>query len=174
MRIPPVFRMCLLLVLGWFVMTLTHELGHVLFGWLGGATLVELELLGLPYSFYDPNPWPTLMLWGGPVVGVVVPVLGAEVVRLVFGTGSVASRTAWFVADFCVLANGAYLALAWWSGNATLDTARLLEAGVHPAWIVAYCALTIGVGYVCFRRDVGWVLRTDAEPSDTRDAENES
>ncbi|MEM1097900.1 MAG: hypothetical protein AAGH92_03830 [Planctomycetota bacterium] len=158
MRIPATLRLGLLVVLSWFVMTLTHELGHVLTGWLGGATLVELELLGLPYSFYEPNPRPALMLWGGPILGVALPVLAVGLVGLGFGNGGVASRYGWFVADFCVLANGMYLALAWKSGNETLDTARLLEAGVHPAWIAIFCVVTIGVGYVRFRRDVAEVL----------------
>ncbi|MEM8494766.1 MAG: hypothetical protein AAF916_05200 [Planctomycetota bacterium] len=158
MRIPATLRLGLLVVLSWFVMTLTHELGHVLFGWLSGARLVELKLFGLPHSFYEPNPWPMWTLWGGPVVGVAGPVLAALLLGLALKRGGAVSVGVWFVADFCVLANGMYLALAWKSGNETLDTARLLEAGVHPAWIVIFCVFTIGAGYVRFRRDVAEVL----------------
>ncbi|MEM8782466.1 MAG: hypothetical protein AAGE65_06360 [Planctomycetota bacterium] len=177
--------MCGLLAAGWLVMTTTHELGHVLFGWLSGATLVELKLWGLPHSFYEPDPSPAWTLWGGPVVGVVVPVVVAVGVsglaRLrarrgveVVGTASPwrrAQKPVWFVADFCVLSNGVYLALAWVSGNPTLDTARLLDAGVHPGWIAAYCVATIGAGYVWFRRDVAAVLRPKPDDSPRPSAE---
>ena len=55
-------------------------------------------------------------------------------------------------ANFCVLANGAYLATAWISGDSYLDTTKLLEHGAHPITIGVYCLMTIGVGYVGFRR----------------------
>jgi len=58
----------------------------------------------------------------------------------------------WFIANFCVLANGAYIATAWFSGDRFLDTPKLLEHGASPILIGVYCLLTIGFGYVGFRR----------------------
>jgi hypothetical protein len=58
----------------------------------------------------------------------------------------------WFIAHFCVLANGAYLATAWFSSDRYLDTPKLLEHGANPVTIGIYCLLTIGFGYVGFRR----------------------
>ena len=152
------------LVVAWLVMTLTHEAGHVLVGWLGGATLVEVRWWGLPYSVHEPDPHRAWTLWGGPMVGVLGPVLLAGGLSfLVRRRHAPAWRKAhfrgWFVADFCVLANGVYLALAWASGDPTLDTARLLEAEVPPVFIAMFCAATIGLGYVRFRRDVQRVLK---------------
>ena len=48
----------LLLVAAWCVMLLTHELGHVVAGWAGGATLVDADLAPwrLPYSVHQPDP----------------------------------------------------------------------------------------------------------------------
>ena len=69
---------------------------------------------------------------------------------------------AWFVAHFCLLANGSYLALAWVSGEQHLDTPRLLQHGAHPVTIAAYCVLTIGVGYAGFRRQCVRVLSPGA------------
>lgn len=106
---------------------------------------------GLPYSRFDPDPKPLLTLWGGPVLGVVVPLMAAAVLR---------RGWAWFIAFFCLLANGLYLATAWVSGERNLDTARLLEQGVHPAAILVFCAVTITVGYVGFRRQCIRVLST--------------
>lgn len=126
-------------------MTTVHESGHVVCGWASGGTLQRTDLLPwhMPYSLFEPDPRPLVTLWGGPLVGVLVPLAFALVVRRA-GT--------WFVAYFCLLANGAYLAAAWVSGERYLDTPQLLEHGAHPATIAAYCALTIGFGYVGLRR----------------------
>jgi hypothetical protein len=136
----------LLLVLSWIVMAFLHELGHLIGGWLGGGTLVDCELAPwrLPYSLHSPDPNPRLTLWAGPLVGVIVPVVAALIIR---------RRWATFIADFCLIANGCYLALAWLSGDRLLDTPRMLAAGIHPLAIAVYCAITIGIGYPRFRND---------------------
>ncbi len=140
-----------LLVLSWCVMTLTHEVGHLVGGWLGGATLQDCDLVPwrLPYSLHQPDPHPLLTLWSGPVLGVMIP-LGAS-----WLVGGMVFR---FVADFCLLANGSYLATAWWSADRFLDTPRLLEAGTGSLSIGIYCAVTISVGYIRFRNDCVKVL----------------
>lgn len=97
----------------------------------------------LPHSQFVPDPWPLLTLWGGPIFGIAVPCGVALIVR---------RNWMWLIANFCVLANGVYLALAWISGEHLLDTARLLEAGTWPVSIAAYCFLAIGLGYWHFRR----------------------
>ena len=136
-----IFRFTVLLVISWVVMIFTHESGHIIGGWISGATLKSADLLPwhLPYSLFEPDPRPLVTLWCGPILGVAVPSLIAMLIRRNWSS---------FVAYFCILANGAYLATAWISGDQYLDTPRLLEHGAHPVWIVAYCVLTIGVGYV--------------------------
>ena len=138
-------RFVLLLTVSWVVMTFTHELGHVIGGWLGGANLTRLELRPwrLPYSLFQPDPCPLLTLWAGPIFGIGLPGLVAVLAQ---------NHSTWFVASFCSLANGSYLAIAWISGEHHLDTPRLLQAGAWPASIAMYCAITIGWGYVAFRR----------------------
>lgn len=127
-------------------MVFTHELGHVLCGWLCGGNLINADLRPwrLPYSIFDPDPFPLVTLWGGPIIGIGIPILSA-----------IAVRTSWarFIAFFCVLANGLYLAIAWVNGGSYLDTSKLLEHGAHPTAIVIYCLVTIGSGYVGFRRE---------------------
>lgn len=110
-----------------------------------GGSLMNADLLPwhLPYSMFKPDPNPLVTLWCGPILGVVVPCGLAFLVR---------RDCMWFIAHFCVLANGAYLATAWVSGDQYLDTPKLLEHGAHPITIAIYCVLTIGVGYVGFRR----------------------
>ena len=135
-----------LLIAGWCVMCLTHEAGHVLGGWAGGGELVDFwpGPWPPPHSRFDPDPRPALTLWAGPALGCVVPLGLAGLVR---------RRWAWFLADFCVLANGSYLAAAWVTGDRLLDTPRLLAAGVSPVWVGLFVAAACGVGYVRFRAD---------------------
>ena len=141
----------LLLVVSWVTMTIMHEVGHLVGGWIGGGTLTACQLAPwrLPYSLHSPDPMPLLTLWAGPVLGVAVPFAFALTVR---------RRWAWFIADFCLLANGGYLSLAWISGDQHLDTPRLLSAGAHPATVVLYCGFTVIVGYVRFRSDCVYFL----------------
>ncbi|QEL19435.1 hypothetical protein [Limnoglobus roseus] len=135
----------LLLIASWGVMTFTHEAGHIVGGWACGGTLQEARILPweLPYSIFDPDPQPLVTLWCGPILGAMVPIVMAAVVR---------RQWAWLIAHFCPLANGSYLAIAWLTGDRLLDTPKLLASGTHPATIAAYCSLTIGFGYIGFRR----------------------
>ena len=100
------FHFVLLLTASWAVMTFTHEAGHVLSGWACGGILRHADLAPwhLPHSSFDPDPRPLVTLWGGPILGALVPLTAALVVR---------RGWAWFVAFFCLLANGSYLATAW-------------------------------------------------------------
>lgn len=149
-----------MLCVSWVVMTFTHEFGHLIGGWSGGARLLDFDVVPwrLPYSLHDPDPNPKLTLWSGPLIGIAVPMVIAAIVR---------RRPVWFVADFCLVANGTYLALAWLSGDRFLDTPRMLDAGTHPAWIATYCILTISVGYIRFRADCIAILSPNiSKPND--------
>jgi hypothetical protein len=158
--IKQVTEFALLLVASWCVMTFTHESGHVLAGWAGGGTLQHADLAPwrLPHSTFDPDPYPLVTLWGGPVLGVAVPLTAALALR---------RRWGWFVAHFCLLANGAYLAISWVTGEQYLDAPRLLAHGAYPLAVAAYCLVTIGAGYLGFRRQCIRVLSPvpGSEPS---------
>ncbi len=144
-------------------MTLTHECGHIVGGMISGASLTDFDLAPwrMPYSLHAPDPYPLVTLWAGPLFGVTLPLIAAAIIR---------QRWAWFIADFCLIANGGYLALAWISGARLLDTPRLLAAGAHPAWIVAYCVLSIGFGYSWFRSDCTHFLAARTECGELSDA----
>lgn len=126
-------------------MTFTHEVGHIIGGACCGGTLVAADLTPwrLPYSIFAPDPFPLVTLWAGLILGVLIPVVIALVLQ---------RDWIWFIANFCVLANGAYVATAWLSGDRYLDTPRLLEHGASPISIAAYCVLTLGCGYAGFRK----------------------
>lgn len=134
-----------LLAAAWCAMTFTHEGGHIVGGRLGGATLRDAELRPwrLPYSIHEPDPRPLVTLWSGPILGAIVPLAAAAAIR---------RDWAWFIAYFCLLANGSYLAAAWISGDRFLDTPQLLAAGAWPASILLYIVVTVVIGYWGFRQ----------------------
>ncbi|NNJ27414.1 hypothetical protein LzC2_35160 [Planctomycetes bacterium LzC2] len=144
-------------------MTLTHELGHLLGGWAGGGTLRSAWLgpWPPPYSSFQPDPYPALTLWAGPLFGVAAPLLFAA---LLPARWTKRRRWAWFLADFCLLANSCYLAVSWFTGDRLLDAPRLLAAGVSPVWVGLFCVVACGLGYVRFRADCRAVWEHGAVP----------
>lgn len=150
-----VTRFLILLTVSWVVMTFTHEMGHIIGGACCGGALKSADLVPwhLPFSIFEPDPLPLVTLWSGLVIGPLVPVIMAMVVK---------RDWMWFIANFCLLANGMYIATAWVSGDRYLDTPRLLEHGASPVAIIVYCLLTIGCGYVGFRQSCITVLSADA------------
>ena len=92
----------------WLGMQAVHELGHVLGAWLTGGRIERVVLHPLTISRTDfaDNPQPLLVVWAGPVFGVVAPLLlwmTATTIKLrcAFGLR--------FFAGSCLLANGLYI-----------------------------------------------------------------
>lgn len=157
-----IFHFVILLLASWTVMTFTHEAGHLVGGWFCGGTLLTADLLPwhMPYSIFSPDPKPLVTLWSGPILGVLVPLLVALVIQREWSRRSSGPcPEVWFIAHFCLLANGTYLALAWWSGDPELDTPKLLKHGASPVSIGIYCLATIILGYAGFRRSCLLVFR---------------
>ena len=152
-----VTRFLLLLVASWIVMTFTHEIGHIIGGTCCGGSLKSADLLPwhLPYSIFEPDPFPLVTLWAGLIIGVLAPVVLAIIVQ---------RDWMWFIANFCLIANGAYIATAWFSGDRYLDTPKMLEHGASSITIALYCLLTIGFGYIGFRRSCISALSVPTKP----------
>ncbi len=146
-------------------MTFTHEMGHIIGGTLCGGVLQSAELLPwrLPSSIFEPDPLPLVTLWSGLILGVLIPVSFALVIQ---------RQWMWFIANFCILANGVYIATAWFSDARYLDTPKMLEHGASPSAIAVYCLLTIGFGYVGFRRSCIVALTPSQHPVESTGGEN--
>lgn len=142
---PKTIRLLLLLIFSWCIMLLTHEIGHILGGWLSGATLKDYDLRPwrLPYSIHAPDPNPLITLWAGPLFGVVAPLVIAMFIR---------RPSVRLVAYFCTIANGTYLAVGWITGDRFLDPTMMLDKGTHPLWLAFFCIITIPIGYVGLRK----------------------
>lgn len=145
----------------WIAMTLSHELGHVFFGLLGGARLIQLELRPwhLPYSLLANDSHPLATLWAGPILGCVVPLIAATIAR---------RPACWFVAWFCMLANASYLLLAYLSGDGELDSIKMIAAGSRPLEILGAVALSLPIGYIQFRRSCRDLLSGQTPPMSPR------
>jgi hypothetical protein len=133
------------LLWAWVVMTVTHELGHVVAGVVGGARLTELEVRPwhLPHSILVNDHYPLLTLWAGPVLGCAIPLMVASI------TGRPACK---FVAWFCLVANATYLLLGYFSGDAHLDSTKMLRAGARPLELLGATLVALPIGYVKFRK----------------------
>lgn len=131
------------LALSWLAMMATHELGHVFHAWVTGGTVahVSFPLIGFSQTHLSDNPSPHFVAWGGALWGCVIPliVLGVAVVtkvRLRFVIR--------FVAGFCLVANGVYLAAGSFIGAG--DAGDLMRLG-SPQWVLlCFGAIVIPLG----------------------------
>jgi hypothetical protein len=161
-------------VLGsWLGMQDVHELGHVAAAWLTGGRVSKVVLDPLTISRTDlaENPRPLIVVWGGPILGVILPIalwLTARAVRLpqffwfpspLAGEGSgvrgpevteAAARglpgtfVLRFFAGFCLIANGSYLG----AGSFTHigDAGEMLKYGAARWHLWLFAALTAPAG----------------------------
>jgi hypothetical protein len=125
----------------WLGMMTVHEAGHVLHAWLSGGVVdrVHIPLLGFSVTFFSLNPRPEFVAWGGPVWGCVIPLLSWTVARLIRVRLPI-QRAAQFFAGFCLVANGAYLGVAWTSR--TGDAGDLMRHGTSVGMLVTFGVVT--------------------------------
>jgi hypothetical protein len=119
-------------------MMAVHEAGHVVGAWATGGTVQHVELRPWRISRTDviPNPSPLVVAWSGPMVGVILPLVGWSVAQVLppprkgERDRSVLILLRFF-AGFCLIANGAYLAFG--SIDSVGDAGDLLRNGA-AAW----------------------------------------
>ena len=150
-----------LLALSWFAMMAVHELGHVVGALTTGGTVERVVLHPLTISRTDvsTNPNPSIVVWLGPILGCIVP---AAVWWLIPRRFAVARKIAMFFAGFCLLANGAYIAIG--SFDRVGDCGVMLQTG-SPLWtLLLFGTLTIPLGFYLWHR-LGSVKHFLADPS---------
>jgi len=127
----------------WLAMQTVHELGHVFAAWLSGAVVVKVVLHPLAFSRTDlaQNPSPLFVVWAGPVVGAIAPVIAYAVARVLRCPMVFLFR---FFAGFCLLANGVYIAAG--SALRVADAGDMLRLG-SPRWaLVLFGLVCVPVG----------------------------
>ena len=129
----------------WFGMQAVHELGHVLGAWLTGGIVERVVLHPLTISRTDlgTNPQPLLVVWAGPVFGVLLPqaAWGVWIVSRIPN-----SFLARFFAGFCLLVNGTYIGLG--SFQEVGDCGEMLRHGspIWLLWLFGLVAAPAGLG----------------------------
>ncbi len=113
-------------------MQVVHEFGHVVATWGTGGTVTNVVLHPLAISRTDvsPNPSPMIVVWGGPMIGIVLPLVIWAVMRAGKWTDW---QLAQFFAGFCLLANGLYLGVG--SFERIGDAGDMLRLG-SPIWML--------------------------------------
>jgi hypothetical protein len=131
--------------LSWLGMMIVHEAGHVLLAWACGETVSRVVLHPLAISRTDVShdKQPLLVAFGGPLVGVAVPLAAFGVAAYLRSSASYLFR---FFAGFCLLANGLYVGAG--SISRVGDAGDLLRFGC-PGWVlVAFGLATAPLGLV--------------------------
>jgi hypothetical protein len=142
-RLRKVLLFALLIFASWMLMQVVHESGHILGAWLSGGTVTEVVLNPLTISRTDvrPNPHPLIVVWAGPIVGVVLPIaiwIAARLIRFRY------ANLTQFFAGFCLIANGAYIGIG--SFGRVGDCGEMLRNG-SPIWLLwVFGAVTLAAG----------------------------
>ena len=118
------------LPLCWLLMQAVHELGHVAGSLATGGTISHVVLNPLTISRTDTSgsASPLLVVWAGPVVGVVVPLLLLAVFKATVREWSYLPQ---FFAGTCLIANGAYIGIG--SFGRVGDAGDMIRLG-SPLW----------------------------------------
>jgi hypothetical protein len=120
------------LPLCWLAMQAVHEFGHVVGAVATGGKIERVVLHPLTISRTDvlPNPSPLLVVWAGPIVGVILPLailLAAKVGRFKW------TYLLQFFVGVCLIANGAYIGIG--SFGKIGDAGDMLRHG-SPIWLL--------------------------------------
>ena len=126
LRIWQVAMAVFLICFSCLAMMAIHEFGHVVHAVLSGGRVerVVLHPLEISRTVVAPNPHPQFVAWGGAIWGTVIP-LG--VLAMTWVTARKYAYLAAFIAGFCCLANGLYLAVGSFTGVG--DAGDLLRHG---------------------------------------------
>jgi len=120
------------LAFSWLAMQAVHELGHVVGAMVSGGRVAELLLhpASISYTRLAVNPHPLFVVWTGPVVGVLLPLMVLLIARWIDWRATYLIQ---FFAGFCLVANGCYLAFG--SFSRVGDAGDTMRHGT-PMWLL--------------------------------------
>lgn len=133
----------------WLGMMAVHELGHMIGAILTGGkiTCVVLHPLSISRTDVFPNPNPVVVVWSGPVLGCLIPIMLLLVTK---SAGLLQRSLSEFFAGTCLIANGAYLLFG--SFDQVGDCKQMLQTG-SPLWLlIAFGVITIPAGFALWHK----------------------
>lgn len=130
------------LIGSWLGMQGVHELGHVLGACLTGGQVEKVVLHPLTISRTDlsHNPQPLIVVWSGPIFGVVFPLFIWLLSRKRLSFAFVLQ----FFAGFCFIANGLYIGVG--SFDQIGDCGEMLRHGAQLWQLWTFGIITAPVG----------------------------
>ncbi len=148
-RTQQVFFIVSLLALNWLLMMAVHEFGHVIGAWLTGGVVEKVVLHPLTISRTDvsPNPNRAVVVWLGPVVGSILPMIGW---MLVPRSWERVRQLAMFFAGFCLVANGAYIGIGVF--DQVGDCREMLKTGSAIWMLLLFGAVAVSIGFYLWHR----------------------
>ena len=154
------------LVGSWLGMQAVHELGHIIGAWATGGRVTRVVVYPLSLSRTDvlPNPEPQIVVWAGPVWGVLLPLAAWGLAAAVKMPGTFVLR---FFAGVCLVANGLYIGLGSFGGVG--DCGVMLRHGSQPwqLWLFGFVTAPLGI-WLWQRQGKYFGLGPDAEPIQPR------
>jgi hypothetical protein len=119
------------LLFSWLLMQAVHEFGHMAAAWISGGRVVHEVLYPFAISRTEvqPNPHPSIVVWGGPLFGVLFPLMTYGL----FLAAHFPHGFLRFFAGFCLIANGAYIGIG--SFQRIGDCKEMLRYG-SPIWVL--------------------------------------
>lgn len=149
----------------WLGMMLVHEVGHVLGAIVTGGVVQEVVWHPLVISRTDvsPNPSPLFVVWAGPLLGSLLPVI---IWALLFRW-----RYAFlfrFFAGYCLIANGGYIGVGSFEKVGDCREMLIHETPIWVLWVFGVTACSLGLylwnglgpkfGWGKDSEDVNWKL----------------
>jgi hypothetical protein len=148
-RLNQILFIASVLVISWLGMMAVHELGHVIgaVATHGHVTNVVLHPMAISRTDVQPNPNPAVVVWLGPIIGCLLPI---GLLLLIPFRMKILRHSATFFAGFCLVGNGAYIAVG--SFDRVGDCGEMLRTGT-PVWVmIAFGFVTIPAGLTLWHR----------------------
>lgn len=125
----------------WLGMMLVHEVGHVAGAKLTGGAVTEIvwHPLVISRTDVDPNPSPLVVVWAGPLLGSLIPIIAWGIV--------VRWRDAFlirFFAGYCLIANGAYIGYGSFEKIGDCREMLIHETPIWVLWVFGVTTCSLG------------------------------
>ena len=149
-RLAQILLIVTFIAFSWLGMQVVHEAGHVLVARATGGEVIRVALHPLIVSRTDlgANPHPLAVVWGGPVLGSLLPLVAFALAAVCRVPGVYLFR---FFAGFCLAANGTYIGIGWLLADGA-DPWVMREHG-SPAWLlVAFGLVAVPLGMYLWHR----------------------